>query len=116
MPKPEFPNNIIKQNEIKYIGNYTCDHFILYNDNNEVHFYQDQKLNSIIKFIYIVVIRVEEYENNVPIISYTLSNIILDDIDENIFEIKEYGYTHKKCEYDKLGFPFLDVLSYYVSF
>lgn len=53
MPKPEFPNNIIKQNEIEYIGNYTCDHFILYNDNNEVHFYQDQKLNSIIIFIYI---------------------------------------------------------------
>lgn len=69
-----------------------------------------------------MVVRVCEYykvgDTFEPTISYTLNDIKIGElnIDKNTFEIETFGYTHSQCEFDKLGFPFLDVLHYYVSF
>lgn len=128
MPKPQFPYfDIKKLPDTELIGEYVCDHYVVSTENNEIHFYQDKKLNSIfilcyILYIEIVVIRVTEYykigEKFEPTISYTLDDIKIGEsnLDMKMFEIESFGYKHSQCEFDKLGFPFLDVLHYYVSF
>lgn len=48
MPKPQFPYfDLKKMPDNELIGEYVCDHYVLYTENNEMHFYQDKQLNSI---------------------------------------------------------------------